>query len=867
MSERPACLLPENVRPQEYKLHFRPDLTNFTFEGIAEIDIEILEPSQEIILHSADLKIDSALLYLPYSYPDYVRKPKEVALNPEKQTLTLTFPSEQPVGKATLVVTFSGELNDQLCGFYRSKYHLPSGEERYMATTQFEAIDARGAFPCWDEPDKKAVFRVSLTIPRDLVAISNMPIVREENVAGEMKLVNFAPTPRMSTYLLAMLVGEFEWIEGRTQDGVLVRVCTTPGKKELGQFALDEAIKTLEFFGGYFETKYPLPKCDLATAPDFGAGAMENWGAITFRENNLLIDPKNSASTTLERASLVIRHEIAHMWFGDLVTMKWWDGLWLNEGFADFMELVSARALHPEWRPEDKFVSEDVIAALHADALKSSRKIHVPVNSDEEIAETFDAIAYFKGSAVIRMLEQFLDPEVFRRGIARYMKKHAYGNTNPEDLAASLEEESGKPIKHMLEEWITKVGYPVIRCEKLGHEKGNTKIRLSQERFLYERDATDQSLWPVPVGIRSSRGAEKEFVLLDDQESVFTLKGEISGEDWIKLNADITGFFRVYYAPEELLKFRPAIETGTLNVRDRMGLCDDTFALAKAGHYPTSVFLDLLSAYRNEKDLRVWLIILMHLEELTLLLTKDPAAVDLQMYIRALLSPIADRLGWDEKPGEEHQDKILRGKILKALGHAGDRETMEQTKIRFVKYLVNRESLVPDLRRAVYGIIASIGGPLMHTNILRLYQEASLQEEKERLLGALGEFQDRELLLKTLNFFLTPEVRSQDVYIALRTIAKNPHGRDLTWQFVKEQWDKFHKMYDKGKLLGRVISAVCSPLASLDDEADVRSFFEAHPVPNAKRTIEQALESIRVNARWLERDRTSLAEWFANRSF
>lgn len=862
MSKKPLCLLPDYAQPKKYRVHIKPNLKTLTFTGDEDVDIEVFKPTNVLKIHAADLYITSAFMYGEEEGEEFSA---EVSLDKDLKVATFTFEKEFVPGEYKLYLEFIGEINDQLCGLYRSMYKLPDGTKRSMATTQCEAIDARRIFPCWDEPARKAVIELAVTIPSELIAISNMPVVAECILENGSKYVKFAPTPRMSTYLFALMVGEFEYVEGKTKDDILVRVHTTPGKKEFAYHALGRGIRVLEEYTDYFGVAYPLPKMDMVAIPDFAAGAMENWGLETFRETALLVDPKNSSAAMEERVDEVIDHEFAHQWHGDLVTMMWWDGLWLNEGFASWMELIAANRINPELHPEDKFIAEDFVAALNVDALKTSRPIHVVIDHDNQINESFDGIAYSKGASIIRMIENFLGPEIFRNGLQRYMKKHEYGNTEPEDLWRALEEASGKPVSAMMNKWIKQVGYPVIHVERK-NENGKTALRLSQERFLYERDeAPDETLvWDVPIGITAEGNSERSFVLLDGKSmevDLASLSLYPRPDEWVKLNSAHTGFFRVYYEAKELLKFKPAVFEKKISVADRIELCDDAYALTRSGYYSGGFLLDFLSAYKKETELRVWQVLLPRLDAVSLLVAGESYAKPLECYTRNILSGISSRVGWIEQPDDTHHTKMLRGMVLGALGRAGDFGTVAFAKEKFEAFVKSHDSLSPNLRRAVYSIIAAYGNGEMHDTIRQLYQKFTLQEEQMRLLGSLTDFRNPELLLKTLKFLISGEVRSQDVYPALRSIATNPVGRDLTWKFVKDNWDAFRKMYEKGKLLGRVIDAVCKPLASFEDEADVKSFFTAHPVSEATRTIEQVLESIRVNARWRERDRANFASW------
>src|SRR5919106_3407353 len=526
MSPVATSLLPAEVRPVAYRISLAPDLTAFTFAGEETIEIEVSQPTSQIVLNAAELEIQEA-----YLLRDGQRLPAQaIALDAEQETATLTFAAPLPTGTMQLFMRFTGILNDKLRGFYRSEYTLPDGVKRVMATTQFEAPDARRAFPCWDEPAHKAKFEISLIIPSDLTAISNMPIVGETPQASGTKLVRFAESPIMSTYLLAIMVGEFESVEAQAE-GTLVRVWTTPGKKEQGRFALDVSCRLLSFYNNYFGIPYPLPKLDLIAIPDFAAGAMENWGAITYREVALLVDPAHSSAATKQRVAIIIAHEIAHMWFGNLVTMEWWNDLWLNEGFASWIEYKAVDHLFPEWEMWLQFLFADIGPAMSLDGLRNTHPIEAEVKTTHDINELFDAISYSKRAAIIRMLEQFLGDETFRRGLVHYLSAHEYGNARTEDLWASLAHVSGKAVKEIMDAWTKQPGYPVVEVRHQARPHEPAELTLAQNRFLYdydpERGEPDPSLWRIPVAVRSA-GAVSPFVtILESRDTTVRLPGTV----------------------------------------------------------------------------------------------------------------------------------------------------------------------------------------------------------------------------------------------------------------------------------------------------------------------------------------------------
>jgi puromycin-sensitive aminopeptidase len=864
MSTVATSLLPTEIRPVKYQVSLSPNLTGFTFAGEETIEIEVHQPTSQIVLNAAELEIQEV-----YLLRDGQRTSAQaMAIDAEQETATLTFAAPLPTGTMQLFIRFTGILNDKLRGFYRSEYTLPDGAKRVMATTQFEAPDARRAFPCWDEPAHKAKFEISLIIPDTLTAISNMPIVSETPQASGTKLVRFAESPIMSTYLLAIMVGEFESVEAQAE-GTLVRVWTTPGKKEQGRFALDVSCRLLSFYNNYFGIPYPLPKLDLIAIPDFAAGAMENWGAITYREVALLVDPAHSSAATKQRVAIIIAHEIAHMWFGNLVTMEWWNDLWLNEGFASWIEYKAVDHLFPEWDMWTQFIFSDTGPAMSLDGLKNTHPIEAEVKTPHDINELFDAISYSKGAAIIRMLEQFLGEETFRRGLVHYLSAHEYGNARTEDLWASLAHVSGKPVKEIMDTWTKQPGYPVVEVRHQERPHEPAELALAQNRFLYdydpERGEPDPSLWDIPVAVRSA-GAMSPFVtIIEERQASVPLPESMASrrdQSWIIVNAGRTGFFRVNYSAEMWERLRPAVETKALPTAERLGLEADAFALARAGYLPATQFLLLASAYAQEREYPVWSDLAGSLGWLANILAGEAFEPQFNAFARDLLRPIVAHLGWEARPNESHLDALLRGIVLHEIGHYEEAPVVAEARSRFTRYLHDPQAVHPDLRSTVLNL-AAFGGDRSTFDALReVERRATLQEEKLRALAALTHFQQPDLLRDTLELSLSPVVRSQDTIRVVAGVAANPHGRDLAWEFVRTNWSEFDQRYGGGGfLLTRLIESVTSSFTALAKEREVAEFFLAHPVPSATRTVQQCLERIRINTRWLSRNRMEVAAW------
>ncbi len=865
MSTAGTSLLPVEVRPLKYRITLGPNLTDFTFWGEETIDIEVRQATSQIVLNAAELDIQTAhLLHAGRTIPA-----AEIRNNEKAETVTLGFGEVLPVGTMQLFFSFTGHLNDQLRGLYRGEYALPDGTKRFMATTQFEAADARRAFPCWDEPGHKATFDLSVVIPPALTAISNMPIANEAPHSSGAKVVRFAETPIMSTYLLALMVGEFEAIEAQAQS-TLVRVWTTPGKKEQGRFALDVAQRLLTCYQDYFGIPYPLPKLDLIAIPDFAAGAMENWGAITYREVALLVDPEHSSAATKQRVAIIVAHEIAHMWFGNLVTMQWWNDLWLNEGFASWIEYKAVDHLFPEWEMWTQFTTADLGPALSLDGLKNSHPIEAEIRDPNEISELFDAISYSKGAAIIRMLEHFLGAETFRRGLVRYLSTYQYGNARTDDLWAALAEISGQHVKAIMDTWTKQAGYPFLQVEERESEDAHPALTLRQRRFFYDRDPAqndeDPALWHIPVGIRSAAATAPFFTMLEGREATVRLPETLpasDGEAWIKVNSSQTGFFRVNYSAAMWERFRPAIESLALPTADRLGLQADAFALMRAGDLPATQFLSLAKAYTNEREYPVWSDLAGNLSWIANLVAQESYDPQFEAFGRELFRPIVAYIGWDARPQESHLEALLRGTVIHELGHYGDSAVLQEARARFDRFVRDPQAVHPDLRSTVLNLAAFGGDAGTYAALREVERRATLQEEKIRAVMALTHFTQRELLQRALELSLSAEIRSQDTVRVVAGVAANPRGRELAWEFAQSNWGEFDRRYGGGGfLLIRLIESVTSHFTTPEKAQEVAEFFRTHPIPSAARTIQQSLERIRINVRWLARNRESLAAWF-----
>jgi len=787
-------------------------------------------------------------------------KTSRIEYNAKLETVTFHFKQKLKPGKGyQLALDFDGELNDQMHGFYRTSY-LIKGKRHWGAATQFEATDARRAFVCADEPEAKARFRASLIVPKDLTALSNMPAVKTTAVPSKKKKIVYAVTPVMSTYLLCFVVADLECVQTKDERGVPIRVWTTPGKKEQGRFALDVAKHALSYFAKWFDIPYALPKCDMVALPDFASGAMENWGLITYRETALLVDEKNSSASSRQRVAEVIDHELAHQWFGNLVTMEWWTDLWLNEGFASYMGPKAVDDRFPEWKLWDQYVATEFMSALHDDSLRNSHPIEIPVKNPQEIREIFDHITYNKGSAVNRMLEHYLGEEKFRAGLRKYLKRYEYKNAKTVDLWKALEEVSKQPVRKIMAGFTQQEGYPAISAEL-----GKNGLELEQRRFVFDGGADPKKLsWKVPLTM-GFEGQKTSSLLLSGKRQRVPLS---EGSGFLKLNPGQTGFYRVRYSPELLDRLRLAVREDRLGDTDSLGMLDDAFSFVRSGDLRAQDVLEMLPDFRARKDFNLWLTVGGILGSVENLLGPEKSAGAFHTFCRDLYRDVWARLGWEPQSSDSHSDVLLRSLVIGRLGHVGEGSVAEEATRRFTAFS-SGAALDPNLRSAVFGIAAEHGDAATWNRLRALYQKTDHQEEKVRLLRAFTRFRDPKIIREILLFSLSGQVRPQDAYVILAGFGSNGRARGIAWRFIKTQWKKITTMYKSGSvgLLGHILEGSTAGYSDETDLRDVRAFFQKHPVPGTERTRSQTLELIRANIAWKRRDRDALVAWLDRGAF
>ncbi len=842
--------LPRNVVPTRYDLRLEPDLQSFTFAGEETVTLTVTEATREILLNAVELSIDRAEV-VGDGGPALTAA---VALDAATERCRLTFAQPLAPGTWRLRLAFRGTLNDKLHGFYRSTYKDAAGRPHTLAATQFEATDARRAFPCWDEPDFKAVFATTLVIDPALVALCNTAVV-DEKVERGRKVVRFADSVPMSTYLVAFVVGELEATEPVTVGRTPLRVWCTPGKKRLAAFGQAIGAFSLKLYEDYYGLPYPGDKLDLISIPDFAAGAMENLGAITFRETALLVDEKAATHAELERVADVVAHENAHMWFGDLVTMSWWNGLWLNEAFATFLEMVAVDAWKPEWQRWTTFgVSRS--AALSVDGLHSTRPIEYPVQAPKDADAMFDVLTYEKGASVLRMMEQYLGPDVFRAGVRRYLERHKFANAETGDLWEALGQASRQPIPEVMDGWVFRAGYPIISARLDGDA-----LVLSQQRFTYlrepppgEKPAADAGReWQVPLQIRVSAGGKDtvQRLLLKGPEARLPLP---AGFEAALVNEGGHGFYRVRYAPDLLARLVGRL--GTLAAIERFNLVNDAWAAVLAGLMPLADYLALTARFRGERDKNVWAVLTGSFASLNRVID-DADRPRLEALVRDRVGPAVAELGWQSRPGDDELTRQLRGDLTRALGVLGD-DAATQTKAAelFAAHQGDPSAVDANVWAAVIAMLGHAADQRRYDDFWARFKSAKTPQEEQRYLYALAACRVPGLVEQTLGRTLNGEIRTQDAPFVVRSLLTSVHGRGAAWRFVQDNWDEMNRLYPATGV--RRMCEGVTGLATPEWEGQVHRFFGGRKIDLGGKTLRQYLEQLRIAVALREREGANL---------
>jgi aminopeptidase N len=880
-------ILPDSVRPSHYALSIRElDFKNWSYKGTVTIDVAINKPVKEITLNTHQLVLNSASVAAPSS--DAVSS-TSFSYDEKRHRATIALSSEvAPAPKASLTIEFQGNLNNDLAGFYRSKYKpvvtpVPASVPRdddfhYMFATQFEACDARRAFPCWDEPNIKASFDFEIEIPDDLVALSNMDAKAERKSSRDgYKVVSFSTTPIMSTYLLAWAVGDFEYVEAFTErryngKQIPVRVYTTRGLKEQGRWALQHAGPILDFFSETFGIDYPLPKSDLLCVHEFASGAMENWGLVTYRTTALLFDEKTSDTQFKNRVAYVVAHELAHQWFGNLVTMDWWDELWLNEGFATWVGWHAIDHLHPEWDVWSQFVKEGMGSAFSLDGIRASHPIHVPIYDALEVDQIFDNISYLKGCATIRMLADHLGNETFLKGVALYLKRHMYGNAKTSALWEALAEVSGKPIADLIGFWVSKIGYPVVT---VAEEPG--QISVKQNRFLTTGDVKpheDETIWNIPLALRGKKGVDGVLKqLLTTREDTIR---DIDDE-FYTLNTGSPGFYLVNYPPPRLLKL--GTQLSKLSVEDKIGTIGSASDLAYAGYSTTPALLSFLQGFGGETDQLVWGAALGAIARVKSIFGGDEDVKKaLEKYTLKLIGDAVTKIGLDFPEGEDYHVIMLRKLLVSSASSNGHPEVKAELLRQFEAWVKDPTAspIQANLRSPVFRAAIREDAARVISILKSEWFTTQSIDGKSIILGALGSTRDEELVKREILPFLyntsppapaSESVPVSDMYQLGSSINSNRYTRGLQWQYLKENWEQVSKKFGHPLMLDRFLGFSLTQFVDIADAEDIQKFFADKDTKAFERTLKIINDRITARALYRERDAAKLKEWLAQNGY
>jgi aminopeptidase N len=835
-----AQRLPTNVIPVHYQLTFTPNLQDATFTGDEIIDVRVAKPTTTIAFNAAEIKFNSVVVETKGTTLN-----AKVTTDDDRQQANIIVPQALPVGPVRLHIAFTGILNDKLRGFY-----LSETPKRRYAVTQFEATDARRAFPCFDEPDKKATFDITLVVDKADTAISNEKLISDAPGPGDSKhTLKFATTKKLSTYLVAMLVGDFQCIDG-SADNIPIRACATPDKKDQGKFALDAAEYIMHYYNDYFGVRYPFGKLDLIAIPDFEAGAMENAGAITYRENYMLIDPAVATVDNYELVASVVAHEMAHQWFGDLVTMKWWDNIWLNEGFATWLESKPVAKWKPEWHEDLNEVSE-TNTTLNLDALKNTRPIRQKAETPAEISELFDGIAYGKAASVLRMVEHYVNPELFRKGVHNYLLAHSYGNATAEDFWMAITQASAKPADKIMSSFVVQPGEPLLH---VAQDSG--QLSVSQERFFSDRQllSTSQQLWTVPVCWRAvAPDSGGSCVLLNSRGEETKAAANVP----VVANAEGRGYYRVEYERSLRDQLAKQIETG-LKPAERISLLGDEWALMRVGRLSISNYLDLVAQLKGERLRDVWRSVLANLKYIDDKLVRDREREPLRQFVRNLLKPTYTALANSTDP----EEKALRADVFEILGIVGrDPQVLAEARQLTQGTLDNPTSVESLLAGPALEIAATDGDESLFARIVQKLNATTDQTLRHRYMRALAHFDKPELTQKALALGVSGVIRNQDSTRYVTEFLRNPATRDVAWKFIQTHWSDVEKTFTFGSG-GDLVSSTgqfCEPEAA----QKVSAFFKVHIVPASERALRQAVERINSCADLKKLQQSNLESWIS----
>ncbi len=831
------------VVPTHYTLKLTPDIKTASFSGVESIDVNIKQPTRSITLNAAQIEFQSVVVY-----PKGSKQTAAVSLDTKKQQATFTFPKQLAAGNATLSIHYTGILNNELRGFYLAK----SAHHEY-AVTQFEPTDARRAFPSFDEPAFKATFSITLVADKNDTAISNSPIVSDTPGPNAGKhTIEFGMTPKMSTYLVAFLVGDFQCTAG-SSDGVAIRVCAPPDKVAYTPYALGVAEYMLHYYDNYFGIHYPLKKLDLIAIPNFEAGAMENFGAITFRETDLLLNAKTASVGAKLNVAIDVAHEMSHQWFGDLVTMNWWDNIWLNEGFATWMENKAVANMHPEW-DIPQVVAAEKEDTLDYDATPTTHAIRATANTPAQINQMFDTISYYKGSDVLVMVENYEGPETFRKGVHAYLLAHEYGNADAQDFWNAQTAVSHKPINKIMDSMITLPGVPILT---FGTPHNGT-ASVTQKRFYLSPDIKTglNQKWTLPVCLKTDSGSQDCQLLTPSETSV-----KAPSSTLFFANAGAKGYYRSAYTPSVYRNLVAHVETG-LTPSERISLAGDEWARVRANMASVSDYLDLVTALKADPNAEVIASTMTGIVAIEDQLASTPEEkAELQSWLRRTFSPVYAKLP-PPSPSDSANLRELRAHLFAILGYYGkDPVIIAQAKKLAGQYLSNPASVDPTLSQTALAVAARNGDSALFDRLQTIYETSTNPQLQNTALNLLAEFENPTLAERALNYAVSPKVRNQDAAIQLSIALMMPAERDLAWKFIQTHWSQVNAKLTVS--LGADLVASTGGFCSVAARNQVQSFFAAHPVRASSLSLKHAVEQINGCIELRSLQGANLQQWLA----
>ncbi|XP_013907456.1 PREDICTED: glutamyl aminopeptidase [Thamnophis sirtalis] len=856
--------LPNYVQPVHYDLDLTPEMEAEVYTGMVNISISLKEQTtRHLWLHLRETKI-TEIPELRTSSGQEIAIKRCFGYEPSEYVVIEAEEDLRP-SNYVLSMKFKGYLNGSLVGFYRTSYE-ENGKTKYIAATDHEPTDARKSFPCFDEPNKKATYTISITHERDYEALSNMPVEKTVPIDDKWTKTIFRKSVKMSTYLVAWAVHQFKHEERKSSRGIPLRIYAQPLQLKTASYAADVTKVVFDYFEDYFSMNYSLPKLDKIAIPDFGTGAMENWGLITYRETNLLYDSQESAASNKQRVAAVVAHELVHQWFGNIVTMDWWDDLWLNEGFASFFEFMGVNATEANWQMLDQILIDDLLPVLKDDSLVSSHPITVNVSSPDEITSVFDGISYSKGASILRMLEDWISPENFRAGCQKYLTDHEFNNAKTDDFWKAMEEVSGKPVKEVMDTWTRQMGYPVLKVN-------NSKSTVTQQRFLLDPKADPSKpsspfsyKWNIPVKWEEGKTSNITFYNKSASAGITIPRpGNPPPDSFLKVNKDHVGFYRVNYEPHVWRDVADIMRKDhqRFSLADRAGFIDDAFALARAGLLKYADALNLTKYLLDEKEYIPWQRAVVAVSYIGHMIEDDTILYPkFQRYFGSLVKPIATELKW-ETDGD-HIKSLLRTTVLEFACNMNDPQALANASSQFETWM-NGTRLDVNIRLLVYRYGMQQSGDEEAWNYMfHQYTTATLAQEKEKLLYGLASVKNITLLNRFLNCIKnTTLIRSQDVFTVLRYISLNSYGKTMAWDWVRLNWEYLVKRYTlNDRNLGRLISRISGTFNTELQLWQMENFFERYPDAGAgEASRKQALETTKSNIEWLKLYRDDIATW------